>query len=66
MVSRGPTKDVPTYPSFRHWFSLPLRERVRVRGNTNWHPHLNPLPSRERKFSNVTASGKWKRGFSFV
>ena len=31
-------------------FSRPLRERVRVRGNKIIvHPHLCPLPSRERK-----------------
>src|SRR4029077_11814103 len=30
--------------------SLPWRERVRVRGNKIWHPHLCPLPSRERMF----------------
>jgi len=31
-------------------FSLsPWRERVRVRGKNNRHPHLYPLPSRERK-----------------
>ena len=33
-------------------FSLPSRERVRVRGYSlyMYHPHLNPLPSREREF----------------
>jgi len=32
-------------------FPLPLRERVRVRGSVRrTHPHLNPLPSRERRF----------------
>jgi hypothetical protein len=30
-------------------FSLPWRERVRVRGKNNRYPHLYPLPSRERK-----------------
>jgi len=29
--------------------SLPWRERVRVRGIIWLHPHLNPLPSRERE-----------------
>lgn len=36
-------------------FPLPLRERVRVRGVVNRpHPHLYPLPSRERKFFEFT------------
>jgi cytochrome c553 len=36
-------------------FPLPLRERVRVRGNVRVdHPHLNPLPSRERRYFKST------------
>jgi hypothetical protein len=31
-------------------FPLPLRERARVRGKIEiWHPHLIPLPYRERR-----------------
>jgi hypothetical protein len=44
------------------WFSLPLRERVRVRGIENfWHPHLIPVEGEEVNGVRVDdASVSWR------
>jgi hypothetical protein len=38
-----PVCSVNHVTSLYPYFSLPLRERVRVRGSKIWHPHLIPL-----------------------
>jgi hypothetical protein len=49
-------------------FLSPPGERIEVRGNnsrTFFHPHPNPLPSREREFIVKAFLGGERGGFSF-